>query len=309
MILCLTPNPAIDRTLLVSRLQPGESQRATQTIIAAGGKGLNVARAVKTLGGRPLAMGLLGGHSGRLLSDLAAAEGLAAHWTTFAGETRTCVIIVATEDTATVINESGPAVTAADWALLIEDVLAQAQRAQVVCLCGSLPRGVPDEAPADLIQALAATGRPLWVDTSGQWLRHAIAARPTGLKVNRAEAGELLGMVIDTPEAAIAAATRLHREGIQTVALTLGSQGAVLVDATGAVSAQAPSVSAVSSAGSGDSFLAGLLTALAAGYPPAQALRWAVAAGTANTLVPGGGRFTLPDFQRILPEVVLSSSS
>ena len=308
MIVCLTPNPAIDRTLLVSRLQPGESHRAVDSIVAAGGKGLNVARAMQILGGRPLVMGLLGGHNGRLLADLAAAEGLAAHWTSFEGETRTCVIVVPAGDEATVINEPGPVLTAADWSRFLDDVVTRAQQADAVCLCGSLPRGVPAGAPGDLIQAIMATGRPLWVDTSYEWLRQAISARPTALKVNSVEAGEVLGRVIDSPEAAVAAAGQLHQGGIQMVALTLGGQGAVLVDPAGYTIARPPAVTAVSSVGSGDCFLAGLLTALTAGHPPAEALRWAVAAGTANTLWPGGGRFDPADFHRILPSVTLSSS-
>ena len=306
MILCLTPNPAIDRTLLLPRLQPGESHRARRAIVAAGGKGLNVARAVQILGGRPLVMGLLGGHSGRLLADLTAADGLAARWTATDGETRTSVIVVPEAGEATVINEPGPALTAADWSRFVDDVVTQAQQAEVVCLCGSLPRDVPANAVADLIQGVAATGRPLWVDSSGQWLRHAISARPTGLKVNNAEAGDVLDTMIDTPEAAIVAAGRLRGRGVRMVAITLGRQGAVLVDEANAYYARPPQVISVSNVGSGDCFLAGLLTASIAGHPPAQALRWAVAAGTANTLAPGGGRFTWADFQRILAQVVLS---
>ena len=305
MILCVTPNPAIDRTLLVPRLRPGEVHRATRAIVAAGGKGLNVARGVKILGGRPLAMGLLGGHSGRLLADLATADGLAVRWTLFDGETRTSVIVVTEAGDATVINEPGPVLTPADWSRFVDDVTTQARQADVVCLCGSLPRGVPADAPTDLIQGVVATRRPLWVDTSGQWLRRAISACPMGLKVNSIEAGEALGMVIDGPETAMVAAGRLREKRVRMVALTLGRQGAVLVDEANRYYARPPAVTAVSNAGSGDCFLAGLLTALTTGRPPAQALCWAVAAGAANTLAPGGGRFAWADFQRILAQVIL----
>jgi fructose-1-phosphate kinase PfkB-like protein len=88
MILCLTPNPAIDRTLYLETLRPGEVQRAGNVLVAAGGKGLNVARAIRTLGGNPLCMGLIGGHAGNLLEDLAKGEGLAAYWTQTRSETR-----------------------------------------------------------------------------------------------------------------------------------------------------------------------------------------------------------------------------
>src|SRR5678815_4464903 len=105
MILCITPNPAIDRTLLVPNLTLGNVQRAQQTIVAAGGKGLNVARAIRTLGGEAVAMGFAGGHAGRLLGDLAQAEGLDSSWTWTNSETRTCTILIRQDGDATEIDE------------------------------------------------------------------------------------------------------------------------------------------------------------------------------------------------------------
>ena len=91
MILCLTPNPAVDRTLYVNPLKLGEVHRAEKVLFAAGGKGLNVARTIRTLGGDPLCMGPIGGHTGKLLADLAGQEGLSAEWTYVRNETRTCI--------------------------------------------------------------------------------------------------------------------------------------------------------------------------------------------------------------------------
>src|SRR5689334_9541185 len=93
MILCVTPNPALDHTMTVPGLRLGEVARATQSFMAAGGKGLNVARVVTALGDAALCAGFLGGHSGRLLADLAEREGLPAAWTWFVGETRTSTIL------------------------------------------------------------------------------------------------------------------------------------------------------------------------------------------------------------------------
>ena len=104
MIICITPNPAIDRTIILPKLVPGEVHRAEQSIVAAGGKGLNVARAIRTLGGESLCMGFAGGHSGHLLADLAQNEGLSFSWTWIDSETRTCIILASQDTDATLIN-------------------------------------------------------------------------------------------------------------------------------------------------------------------------------------------------------------
>lgn len=299
MILCVTPNPAIDRTLVIAKLEPGEVHRASRSIVAAGGKGLNVARAMKTLGAEPLCAGFLGGHSGRRLADLAAGEGLPATWTWIEGETRTCVIVV-DDGGATVINETGPAVTADDWRSLHNQVVTTP--ADVVCLSGSLPPGSTPEAWAALIAALRSTGKTVWVDTSGPALSQ-ILTSGASIKVNAAEAGAVLGMRVDSPAEALLAASQIRTAGAPSIALTLGSLGAVLATANGEWCVSAPTLQSVSAVGSGDCFLAGLVAALTAGRPEPEALRWAVAAGAANALSAGGGHFTRLEFETVLRQI------
>ena len=312
MILAITPNAAIDRTLTVPPFEPGQVIRATETIVAAGGKGINVARAVRVLGGEAVCAGLLGGHGGRQIAHLAKAEGLTGAWTWMAGESRTCTIVISSaRGDATVFNEPGPSISGEDWNRLRADVASQATTSgrpggpQCVCLCGSLPLGVPPQAPGDLIQDVRRSGTPIWVDTSKAYLRASLAARPSGLKVNAAEAGDVLGLTIDSPSMAIEAAERLRQMGIATVVITLGEQGAILVSEAGRWWAKPPNLEIVSSVGSGDVFLAGLVTGLVAGSTPAEALRRAVAAGAANALQPGGGIFSQTDFEQLLPNVIL----
>lgn len=306
MILCITPNAALDRTLLVPRLESGLVARPTQVINAAGGKGFNVARAVQTLGRRALCAGFLGGHTGRLVAELARQEGLQGRWSWREAETRICTIVVV-ENTQQVLEiyEPGPPLAGGDWPRLVEEVRQAGQQAEVVCLSGSLPPGCPPDAPADLITALQAPGRPVWLDTSGPALRAALTARPFGLKINTAEAGELFSAPITTPPEAAQAAGRLLERGLAAAAITVGAQGAVLATAAGRWWAKPPVLAGVSPVGSGDSFLAGLVTALAEGQSAAAALRQAVAAGAANTLSPGGGRFTLADMTTILAQIEL----
>lgn len=299
MILCITPNPAIDRTLIVPKFQPGEVHRVTDSIVVAGGKGLNVARAIQTLGGEPLCAGFLGGHSGRLLAVLAEREGLRGAWTWIEGETRTCVIVVDAAG-ATVINESGPRVAADDWQRLLNDVTAT--RAEVLCLSGSLPPGSPLDSFAALTRSLRSTGKMVWVDTSGPALTRVLELG-VSIKVNHSEAGAAAGMDVASMQEAVRAANRMRVRGAVSVVITLGSLGAVMVTDEGEWCVSAPSLKTVSAVGSGDCFLAGLVVALATGQSAYQALRWAVASGTANAISAGGGRFTRVEFEEVLRRI------
>lgn len=302
MILCVTPNVAIDRTLMVPNFERGTVQRVGQVLAQAGGKGLNVARALRTIGGDPLVMGLLGGHNGRFAAEQVTREGLPAVWTWFEGETRLSTAIVAGAGEVTVLNENG-VVQPADWHNLTADVLHNLHGVSLVCISGSLPLGVPDGAPGDLVTAVQAAGVPVWVDTSGTPLRNAVASVPAGVKVNGLEIGGLLGQTVDDPASAAEAARTLRERGIETVVITLGARGAVFADAAGAVFVAAPKIEPVSDVGSGDSFLAGLVQALASGASGADALRHGIAAGAANALVAGAGHFSRDTFDALLADL------
>ena len=307
MILCVTPNPALDRTVTAPGLRLGQVARATHSFTAAGGKGLNVARVARALGGAALCAGLLGGHSGRLLAELAEREGLPAAWTWFAGETRTSVILIDPQGgDATVVNEPGPPVAAEDWARLTADVRRAAAGSEYVCLSGSLPPGSTAELLAELLRSLVADGRRVWVDTSGAALAAALVVDAVGVKVNGAEAGEIAGRPIEHPAAALAAARELRRGAGGPTVLTLGGRGAVMLADSGAWHAQPPAVRVVSSVGSGDAFFAGLVLGLARGLGEPEALRQAAAAGAANALTVGGGRLAPGDFSAILEQTTLA---
>ena len=303
-IVCVTPNPAIDRTLEVPGLRPGSMMRATSSRVVAGGKGINAARALVALGARARCMGPLGGASGRILADLAAAEGLAADWTWCDVETRTCLILVdVAAREATVINEAGPWLLPEDWTRVCSDVIAQSANTSAVCVSGSLPQGVPPEGLAVLCRSLVGSGRATWVDTSGPALNAALSVPGVRLKINREETEELLGQRWDGVAACAKSARELLARGMATVVLTMGGEGAVLAAAEGSWHAAAPAVETASAVASGDSFLAGVVAASTAGRSLPETLRWGVAAGTANALATGGARFSRQQFDDILARV------
>jgi 1-phosphofructokinase family hexose kinase len=306
MLICLTPNPAIDRVLVVPGFRTAEVCRVQERRDLAGGKGLNVARASRTLGFPARAIGPLAGDTGRAIAALASAEGLDTDWAWLpAGESRICVLVTdpAAHDTLT-INEPGPSFAHEAWELAAAHIRAQAAGAAGLTSSGSLPPGVDPAIFTALLSELD-TALPVFLDTSGAALRAALDLPLTMIKVNAHELGEALGQVITTPAAAAAAAQDARSRGPQTVVVSLGSQGAVAVGASGAFWASPPPIAPVSPVGSGDTLLAGLATALLSGAPLAEALRLGVACGSANALVLGAGVMHRADVDRLLAEVVL----
>lgn len=304
MILCITPNPALDRTLVVPAFRLHDVSRATEVIAVAGGKGLNAARALQRLGGDVTCAGLLGGHTGRLFAQLASQEGLRCDWTWIDAETRLAIIIAdGTGRDASLINEPGPLVTHDEWLQFATCVESLAAKSDVVTFSGSVVKGPTPSQFAALLGACVAQGAQVWADSSGEWLRAAAGVPRINIKVNGEEAAELLGQsVTSMQEAAPAADTLRKRFQLQRVILTLGKRGAACADGESMWLAHPPAVQAVSSVGSGDCFLGALVLSLSQSGAMADALHSAVAAGAANALSVGGGRFELSDYQHAMNE-------
>jgi 1-phosphofructokinase family hexose kinase len=267
VILCVTPNPAIDRTVIVD-----PTGSAISVHDAAGGKGINVARAIRAFGEAAIASGPLGGATGRTVAQLADAEGLVGEWTWIEGiETRLYVCTVGGAST-TADHGRAPHLSPEQWNALVDDTRRAAADADAVVISGSMPAGVPTAGLGDLIGA--AAGRPGWVDLSGPALASVV-------KVNRHEASELVG----DGELADLAARLAARSGGRVV-VTGDASGAALCDAGEVYVAFAPSIEARNATGSGDCFLAAMILALVAGRPAEEALRMGVAAGTENARHP-----------------------
>lgn len=306
---CVTPNAAVDRSLVVSGFHHGGVFRPQRSLIAAGGKGLNVARAAETLGGKTRCYGFIAGYSGNLLLDLAQAEGLECHFTRLsAGETRNCMILVDPNIGLTsVINDVGAPTSAEDWARLRTDLINRPDPG-LICICGSLPPGSPVEAYGAMLRELVAAGQSVWVDTSGAALKAAVEIPGVHLKINDEEAAELTGTAINSAEDAERTAQAMAAASGAAVVITLGKDGAVMASGDQCWRAIAPPITVASPVGSGDSFLGALLVALADHRPVDQALRAAAAAGTANARSVGAGHFTRADFLEIERETRIVSS-
>jgi len=293
MILIVASNPAIDRTLHVPVLEPSRVHRPREVHLGAGGKGLNVARAIRVLGHPCRLTGCLAGHTGDLVADLAREEGLEADWHRLPrGETRNCMLLNHDQGDATVINEPGPVLQAGDWDGFVRRVEGLAGAVQGVVLAGSVPPSVDPEAYAGLCRSLARRVGRVWVDSPGPPLA-AILRDPRGLslKVNRFELSEALGRTLDDPGRLLAALRAVIGAGAALAGVTLGPEGALLASADGAWRVEAPPTRLVSSVGSGDSFLAGLAVAWDRQWGVPDSLRLAAACGAANAESPYPARF------------------
>jgi 1-phosphofructokinase len=293
-LLAVTLNPAIDRVLPVPDFAVGRIFRTSTAVVQAGGKGLNVARAAWRLGLAVLATGPVAGASGRYFGELAARERFASRWIPLPqGETRTATLIVHPPRDATVVNESGPALSSEDWSLIGAEIEQLAERSHIAAFSGSLPGITPDATSSGVLLArLIASGRRVAVDTSGAALKAALRQPLWLLKVNAAELGAALGEDLSTVDAICHAATRARGGGPELVLVTAGARGGALVSERGAWWATPPRVEIASTVGSGDSTLAGFCAAFLRAPDPATlpaALGYAIATGTADALTDAPG--------------------
>lgn len=313
MILTVTLNAALDRTLSVPNFQAGRRHRASDALTLAGGKGVNVARALRNLGQPVIATGLAGGRTGISIIEQLTAEGILNDFVRIADESRTSTAVVdPTSMQQTEINEYGPSVADAELELLMEKLAYLSKGADIVVLAGSLPRDVPADFYAVLVRELARPELPIVVDAPGPPLRAALASEPWLVSPNAREAEEVVGNEFSDDEDKAAGAEAL---------CSMGARSALLHDEGGCVAriggpdrdAARRTLSAridvrsdvVSTVGSGDAFLAGFLAGTYEGDDVQDALRRAVASGTASTQLLGAGVVDRSDVDALARQVAV----
>ncbi|OIK07231.1 1-phosphofructokinase [Streptomyces monashensis] len=284
MILTVTPNPSLDRTYEVPTLERGEVIRATGERMDPGGKGVNVSRAVAAAGQRTVAVLPLGGAPGALIAELLDAQGIEVAPVPVAGATRSNIALVESDGVLTKINAPGPVLSPSEQELLLDTVRDQSRDADWIACCGSLPRGLAPSWYADVVTRAHAGGARIALDTSGRALLEALRARPDVVKPNAEELAQAVERPLATVGDALKAAEELRGMGARAVLASLGADGQLLVEDTGAWFAHARVDTVRSNVGAGDSSLAGFL--IAGGSGP-EALASAVAHGAAAVQLPG----------------------
>ena len=295
MIVTVTLNAAIDRTLTVPNFQLGHRHRASQGLTLAGGKGINVARALKRLDVPVVATGLAGGRTGTRIVEELTSEAILNDFVRIADESRTSSAVVdPTAGTYTEINEWGPQVEPDELAMLLEKISYLARGADMVVFAGTLPRGVGDSFYAEAIRDLNRRNVPAVLDSEGPPLRLGVEAEAFLVTPNQREAEGLVGQEFGDDEDYTMALDRIADMGARNVLITSDTRSFGLFRADRkrtSFRADAPVVEPVSAVGSGDVLLAAFLAARLAEKPLEEALRAAVAAGAASTLEVGAGRF------------------
>lgn len=308
MIVTLTPNPSIDRTVtLTSRLERGAVIRAESVTSQSGGKGVNISRAAVAAGVPTIAV-LPADRDDPYVVELLAA-GIDCRPEPPAGPVRVNLTITEPEGTTTKINSPGATVDADLLERLATALCQRARQASWIVLAGSLPPGAPADWYSTLVASLRTTTARIAVDTSGAPLAALAAGLASGapdlLKPNGEELASLTGadssVIESDPVEAARSASILVDRGVGAVLATLGESGAVLVTADGAWHATPPPTTVVSTVGAGDSSLFGYLCGDLRGDGPADRLRLAVAYGSAAAGLPGT---TIPDPTHITPELV-----
>jgi 1-phosphofructokinase len=279
MIITVTLNPSLDRTIEVERLVRGEVLRAAHARLDPGGKGVNVSRALLANGIASRAVLPCGGEEGHQLVRLLRDEGVDLVSVPIAGLTRSNITLAEPDGTVTKVNEPGPTLSASEVDALTAVALDAATEADWVVVCGSVPPGLSVGTFGHLCERVVASGASLAVDTSGPALRVAAEAGAALVKPNRDELAEVVGRALPTRGDVIDAAALLRSWGAGAVLASLGVEGAVLVDGRSVVSGDSPVDRPRSTVGAGDALLAGFLAAGAEGSAAlAEALAWGAAA-------------------------------
>ena len=345
MIVTVTPNPGLDRTLTVPHIVFNEMVRATKSRLDWGGKGFNVSRALQALGAESIALGFVGGATGQMLERGLSGLGIATDFVHIAGETRTNTIITSADAGQHVryikVNEAGPTVQAEESAAFLNRVRERVRPGDLWVLSGSLPPGVPPDFYAQIIALVQEREARALLDSSGEPLRLGCAASPYLVKPNAIEAEEMTGREVRSrllvfndyaklpgqtyPFAGLPDATDFFlRQGIELVALSLGADGLLLASKQRAVWARPPRVQAQNPVGAGDALLAGIAWALACpeqacpeqsrrsrrehGLPLEEMARWGVATGTAAAMREGVNVGTRAKVEALYEQVQISKS-
>lgn len=304
MIITVTPNPVLDRTLTVPEIVLNEMVRVVESRDDWGGKGFNVSRALLALGKPSVAMGLVGGAVGEKLRRGLESLGLATDLVGIAGETRTNIVI--TDERATQyikVNEPGPMIAPDEIHALLRRAAARARPGDLWALCGSLPPGMPPDFFAKLTREIQAAGARVLLDTSGEPFGLGVRAQPFAIKPNLPEASAWLDRPLTSPTEAAAAVDNFLELGITLVALSLGAEGLMLASTEGRVWVRPPAVRALNPVGAGDALVAGLLFALDDARPLHEVARWGVASGTAAAMRQGVAVGTRAEVEALYAQV------
>jgi len=304
MIATVTLNPAIDRSLTVPRFEVGKTNRGEVRGIDAGGKGVNVAKAVKKFGAEVCALGFVAGSYGQFILDALAASGIHADFCIVQGETRVNLKIHdPVNGTETELNEPGFQVFPEHLQAMKNKIKEYAPRCELMVFSGSLPPGAPAETFRELMTIAKPLGAKCVLDTAGPALRYGLEAKPFLLKPNRAEVEELLQVPLRTQSELAAAARKLLEMGAERAVISMGGDGAIAATKQELLVARPPAVATQSSVGAGDAMVAAFVYGEVNQLSFRESFRLAMATSAAAVTMEGSKVADLALVQSLVPQV------
>lgn len=309
MILTVNLNPSMDKTLMVDNLKLGKGNQVTPVISEAAGKGINVALTVKHLGGEPFCIGFNYTANGRLITASLEQAGILYDLVTVPGELRTNLKIVdSSAGVCTVLTEPGGFVPEEAIQDLRFRILRAADRCSTVTLSGSVPKGVPPEIYANLIEDLRRCGVRVALDAEGDLLKQGLKAIPWMVKPNLEEMETLFGTVYQKESQVIEDAKKIISTGVSMVCVSMGALGGLLVGKDYAYQSHpAKNLNVKSTRGAGDAMVAGLCLAAEMRKTPKEMIRYATAAACATITLEQNQMCTRLDFEEMLSQIAVKT--
>ncbi|MDP2659237.1 MAG: 1-phosphofructokinase [Dehalococcoidia bacterium] len=306
MIVTLTMNPSVDKTVIVRNLSVGKVHRVMKSQISPAGKGINVSRMADRLGCAAIAFGFLAGEMGVLVERALREEGVQSHFVRVPGQTRLNVTVFdEAAASGTSFYDRGPRINKERLERLEVDLKPWIRGCKVLVISGSLPPGAADSSYADYVSLARSMGTKTILDADGEPMRLGVQAGPYLIKPNLAEMERLVGRALPSVSSIVDAAREVLAEGVQVVVVSMGAEGAIFAEGERVWRAMPPNVKRRSTVGSGDSMVAGLAVSIARGEEILEGLRWGTAAGAATAMVPGTALGTAARIHGLLPQVQL----
>lgn len=307
MILTVTLNAAIDKRYVVHGFQEGEVNRVAECTYTPGGKGLNVSKPAVIAGGQVVATGFLGGHAGQYIETALKPLGITSAFYHLEDESRTCINIWdGKKEIQTEFLEPGFLVKEDEFQGFLKLFQTLINDAEVVAISGSVPKGLDGTAYQTMVRLVKEAGKKVILDTSGNLLKMGILACPTMIKPNLDEIRMLTGNNCDSLDDMVEAAKKIHSQGVEIVAVSLGAEGSFVVCDSGVYRARVPKIHAVNTVGCGDSMIAGFALGLKENLPMEEILKKASAISAASALREETGYFRMEDMEKLLPEITIT---
>ena len=310
MIVTVTMNPAIDKTIEIEALLPGGLNRIQKVEYDAGGKGINVSKTIHELGGSSIAVGFLGGNEGKTIESVLNEWGVHNDFIWVRGETRTNTKVYEKSGTLTELNEPGPQISKEQQEELVKKLEGYANEETLFVLAGSIPNGVDKHIYSEIIPRVHAKGAKVLLDADGELFRNALKEKPDIIKPNRVELEEYFGFDYRVSmEELLEAARKLQAQGIETVAVSMGKSGAMMVREGYEVKCLALSVKAHSTVGAGDAMVAALAYAWENKLGNEETVRLCMAASAGAVTTIGTKPPTRALVDELLEQVVIEQIS